>query len=95
MVACSSEKDKPIKFYVANEGENVIMTGLPIRREKLKTVAGELDTVVVKIDFKVDGVFKQVENIYFWFTDDDRRQLVHFESEIKIGKLVGKLKSLQ
>ena len=33
--------------------------------------------------------------VYFWFTDDDRKFPIKFESKIKIGKLVGYLKALE
>ena len=86
---------KKIRFHIANEGENLILTAKVIKKETLSTEVGDLKTVMVKLEFKVDGVFKTVGDVFFWFTDDKRRLLVQIESEIKVGKIVGRLRSLK
>ncbi len=82
------EIGKEYAFRVANDGENIIFRGKALRKEKLKTEAGEFQTIVVKPEFEIDGYFKPVGNIYFWLTDDDRKLIVRIESEIKIGSIV-------
>lgn len=89
------EPGKNLAFRVADEGKNLIFTGEVLRREKLKTPIGELDTVVVRPKITVDGVFKPVGDILIWLTDDDRKFLVRLETKIKIGTIVAKLKSLE
>lgn len=79
---------KEIAVRVAHEGKNIIMKGKVIRQEKLKTAAGEFDTVVIKPQFEIQGVFKPVGDIFIWFTNDDRKQIVRIESKIKIGTVV-------
>lgn len=86
---------KNLQFRVADDGKNYMFTGKVIRKEKLKTEIGTLDTVVVKPRITVDGVFKQVGEIYFWLTDDDRKFPVRIESEIKIGTLKAKVQSIK
>ncbi len=88
------EVGKSIAFRVADEGANMVFKGEAIRKEKIKTPAGEFDTIVVKPVITVDGAFKPVGDILIWLTDDDRKFLVKIESKIKIGTLVAKLKSL-
>jgi len=87
--------DKSYAFRVADEGKNIVFKGEVIRKEKLKTDVGVLDTLVLKPHITVDGVFKPVGEILFWMTDDDRKFIVRIESKIKIGTLVAKLKSLE
>lgn len=88
------ESGKTYAFRVADEGKNMVFKGQVVRKEKLKTPIGELDTIVVKPTITVDGMFKQMGEILIWLTDDDRKFLVRLESKIKIGTVVAKLKSL-
>jgi hypothetical protein len=85
---------KKLAYRVADEGKNIVFTGEVLRKEKLKTKVGTLDTVVVKPTVEVDGAFKPVGDILIWLTDDDRKFVVRIESKIKIGTLVAKLKSI-
>lgn len=79
---------------IADEGKNIVFTGEVIRKEKLKTPAGELDTVVVTPRITADGVFTPIGDVYIWFTDDDRKLLVRLESKIKIGTVVAKVREI-
>jgi hypothetical protein len=80
---------------IADEGKNIVFTGEVLRKEKLKTPAGELDTVVVTPRITADGVFKPIGEVLIWFTDDDRKLLVRLESKIKIGTVVAKVRSIE
>lgn len=84
----SYEVGKEYKFYVSDDEKNLMFKGRALRKEKIETDAGEFNTIVVKPEFEVDGVFKPVGDIFFWLTDDDRKFIVKIESEIKIGTLV-------
>lgn len=83
---------KRLSFWVADGGENYLFKGEVLRREKLSTPVGELDTIVLKPTFELKGVFRPVGDILIWMTDDDRKTIVRIESKIKIGKVVGMLK---
>lgn len=89
------EPGKKLAFHVADEGKNIVFNGTVLRRETLDSDVGELKTVVVKPEFEVDGVFKPVGDILVWLTDDDRKLVVRIESKIKIGTIVGKVKSIE
>jgi hypothetical protein len=82
------EVGKEFKFHVSDDEKNMLFRGKTLRKERVETEAGTFDTVVVKPEFEVDGVFKPVGDIFFWLTDDDRKLIVRIESEIKIGTLV-------
>lgn len=82
------EVGKEYKFYVSDDEKNLMFKGKALRREKVSTDAGVFETIVVKPEFELNGVFKPVGDIFFWLTDDDRKLIVRIESEIKIGTLV-------
>jgi len=88
------EVGKTFAFRVADEGKNMVFKGEAVRREKIQTPIGELDTIVVKPTITVDGMFKQMGEILIWLTDDDRKFIVRLESKIKIGTVIAKLKSI-
>jgi hypothetical protein len=77
-----------IAVRVAHEGTNIIMRAKVVREEKLNTNAGMLDTVVIKPEFEIDGVFKPVGDVFIWLTKDDRKFIARIESKIKIGTVV-------
>lgn len=86
---------KNLAFRVADSGKNLIFRGEVLRKEKLETDLGSMNTVVVKPKIEIDGVFKQVGDIYFWLTDDEHKFPVRIDAKIKIGTLVLKVKSIK
>lgn len=86
---------KELAFRVADDGKNYMFKGKVLRKEKLKTEIGKLDTIVVKPEISIGGVFKPTGDILIWLTDDDRKFPVRIESKIKIGTIIAKLKSLE
>ncbi len=67
-------------------GDKTLKTTVEIlRTERLKTVLGTLDTIVIKTNPK---------NITIWLTNDNLRIPVKIEARTKIGKLVSKLKAV-
>lgn len=86
---------KKLAIRVADEGKNIVFTGEVLRKEKLSTDIGVLDTVVIRPTITADGVFKPIGDILIWMTDDDRKFLVRLEAKIKIGTIVATLKSIE
>ncbi len=86
---------KKLTFRVADKGENIVFTGHVLRRERIKTKVGELDTIVVQPRIGIKGAFKSMGEILFWLTDDDRKLLVKLKSKIQIGSIVGYLDELK
>jgi hypothetical protein len=86
---------KKVAFRVSDEGKNIVFKGQVLRKEKLKTPIGEIDTIVMKPEFEIDGVFSPTGDILFWLTDDDRKFIVRIESKIKIGTIIGQLESIE
>src|SRR5690606_11987393 len=86
---------KKIQFRVADDGKNMVVKADVLRREKIKTALGEFNTLVVKPTVEIEGIFQPMGDVFFWVTDDDRKLFVKIEAEIKIGKVIGKLKELK
>lgn len=89
------EPGKKFAVRIADEGKNIVFTGEVVKREKLKTAIGDLDTVLMIPKVTADGVLKPIGDVKLWFTDDDRKFLVRLESKIKIGTVVAKVKSIE
>ncbi len=86
---------KKLAIRLAHENENLIVTTEVLRKERIKTAAGEFDTIVTKPKIEINGVFKPVGDIFIWFTDDDRKFIVRMESKIKIGTIVASAKAIE
>ena len=86
---------KKIAIRLAHENENLVVTTEVVRRERIKTPAGEFDTLVTKPKIEINGVFKPVGDIFIWYTDDDRKFIVRMESKIKIGTVLAEAKSVE
>ena len=85
---------KEYAFRVADDGENLVFKGKSLRKETLKTDAGEFKTIVVKPEILVKGAFKPVGDIYIWLSDDDRKFVLKLESNIRIGTIVSEVTSI-
>lgn len=60
-------------------------------RERLDTILGQRETLVVEPLLKFEGVFQQKGRVIVWLTDDPERVPVRMQSEIKVGSFVSTL----
>ena len=85
--------------FKVTDGKRVISgTFREVRREKVRTPAGEFDTIVVEPDIKgIGGVFRRSKKatLRIWFTDDARRRPVRFYSEVAVGSFTMELIRLE
>jgi hypothetical protein len=86
---------KKIKMHLTHENENFIVEFTVLRKEKLSTKAGPLETFVVRPTATKGGEAKNIGDSQFWLTADERKYLVRIESKIKIGTIVGSLESIK
>jgi hypothetical protein len=86
---------KPIMVDVHDGGKNWSVEVQVQAKEKIKTPAGEFNTIKVKTYPKYEGVFMHKGEIYIWFTDDDRKIPVLMKSIISIGSIVATLTKMQ
>jgi hypothetical protein len=62
-----------------------------VKKEKLDTVLGEINTIQVRPIMKSEGIFERKGAIDIWLTDDDRRIPVRMKTKIKIGSITATL----
>jgi hypothetical protein len=86
---------KEIFVDVYDSGKNWSVEIQILGKEKIKTPAGEFDTVKVKTHPKYDGLFQNKGEIFIWFTDDVRRIPVYMKSTISIGSIVATLTEMK
>jgi len=61
------------------------------RTEKLKTIFGDIECLVIEPKLKGEAVFKQSGRILIWVTNDEYKIPVRLESKITIGSFVASL----
>jgi hypothetical protein len=86
---------KPIIVDIHDSGKTWSVEIQTIGKEKVRTPAGEFDTIKVRTFPKYEGVFMHKGEIFIWLTDDARRMPVLMKSKISIGSIVAELKEFQ
>lgn len=71
-----------INRYFKEDGNPVVLNVL--RRETITVPAGTFNTVVVQPIIQTDGLFGEGGEAEVYFTDDDRRILVHMRSSVPV-----------
>ena len=66
-----------------------------LRKERVSTLAGTFDCVVVQPHLFFNGVFRQRADVFLWITDDERRLPVLIRSKIIIGSININLQNAQ
>jgi hypothetical protein len=64
-------------------------------RERIATPAGTFSTIRVEPKSTGSSLIGKGKNLVLWLTDDERKVPVQIKSKLKVGTLVGKLKSIE
>ena len=86
--------DKP-KLYVTTDGKSVVTTVKVLRREKVSSIFGDVNCLVLEPDMKSEGIFKGSSKLLIWVTDDAYKIPVKVESSVSIGTFVVQLEDAQ
>ncbi len=62
-----------------------------LRKERIKTVLGSFDTVVIKPLLRSEGIFEKKGDMYIWLTDDNRRIPVKMKTKVRVGSITATL----
>ena len=62
-----------------------------LRKERLKTVIGEVDTIVIQPVVASEGVFEGKGTVHIWLTDDERRIPVRARTKVTVGSVTANL----
>ena len=84
---------KTYSFRVADSGKNYVFKAEVLRKEKLDTAIGKLDTILIRPSFELEGKLKPTGENLLWVTDDQYKRIVRIDLKIKVGSLVAKVKS--
>jgi len=83
---------KKINLNITSDGRSMNSDVLVHRREKVKTIFGTLNCLVIEPKLKSGAVFKQSGKITIWVTDDQYKIPVKLESAVSFGSFVAVLK---
>ncbi len=86
------EGDKPIEFQVFSGEPRALVVELK-GRETVTVPAGSFQTI--RVEPRSTGAGLMGKNLVLWLTDDVRKIPVQLRSKLKVGTLVGKLKSIE
>ncbi len=62
-----------------------------LKKERIKTVLGEVNTILIYPLVKNEGMFERKGAIYIWLTDDERRIPVKMKTKVAIGSITATL----
>ncbi len=87
--------EKPILVDIVDGGKLWLVEVYTLGKERIKTPAGEFNTIKIKTYPKYEGVFMHKGEIFIWVTDDERKIPVLMQSKIAIGSIVVTLTNIQ
>ncbi len=62
-----------------------------LKKEKLDTILGKVNTILIKPLIKSEGIFQKQGEIYIWLTDDARHIPVKMKTKVAIGSVTATL----
>jgi hypothetical protein len=89
------ETGKIYDFNIMSDGKASRTAVYVERREKLNTIFGEVDAIVIRPEPNFTGVLRRDGDSFMWLTDDDRKILLKVEAKVKVGKILGVLEKAE
>lgn len=86
---------KEYSFRVSDDEKNVAFKASAIAKEKIKTEAGEFNTIKIKADITSRGALTTSHPLFLWISDDERKLILRIEADIKIGSLISEVIEIQ
>ncbi|HYQ48392.1 MAG TPA: DUF3108 domain-containing protein [Thermodesulfovibrionales bacterium] len=62
-----------------------------LRKERISSVLGEVDTVVIKPLLKSEGIFNRKGDMLIWLTDDQKKIPVRMQTKVAVGAITATL----
>ena len=84
---------KAYDLTLISDGKVYTVKARVIRREVIETPAGRFNTVLVEPEMVKGGVARE-EQLFIWYSDDERHIPVRIRSEVKFGSVVASLRSM-
>jgi len=64
-----------------------------LRKERVNSIMGDVNTIVVKPLMKSEGIFNRKGDMYIWLTDDEKRVPVRMQTKVAVGSITATLVS--
>ncbi|NJD54895.1 MAG: DUF3108 domain-containing protein [Nitrospirae bacterium] len=62
-----------------------------LRKERISSILGEVDTVVIKPLLKSEGIFNRKGDMLIWLTDDQKKIPVRMQTKVAVGSITATL----
>jgi hypothetical protein len=85
------EVGKPVYINILDSKKMWNVEVQVLKKEKLKTILGEVNTIQIRPLVKSEGIFERKGVIDIWLTDDERRIPVKMKTKVKIGSITATL----
>jgi hypothetical protein len=59
--------------------------------EEIEVMGEDTMAIKLRVETHFPGVLAKTGNIFFWFSDDDKKRLLRFDAKVKIGTISGEL----
>lgn len=82
---------KAVNVNITSDGRSVPTEIAVHRREKVQSIFGTIDCLVIEPRVKSDAIFKQSGNIQIWVSDDAYKIPVKLQSAVTFGSFVATL----
>ncbi len=89
------EVGKPFYVTVLDGREPDVIEVQVLRKEKIGTILGRVNTIVIKPLVKPKGVFEGKGSVLIWLTDDARRIPVKVQTKVKVGSVTATLAGIK
>jgi len=86
---------KPAEINVTVDGESHVAKIIVHRKEKIKTIFGRKECLVIEPLLKGESLFKQTGRIQVWVTNDEYKIPVKLESKVIFGSFKAILKKAE
>jgi hypothetical protein len=80
-----------IRFPVFEDNKNYDAVIKVIKKERLKIMGGEVDTVLIIPKIKFEGAFQSMGTLYVWMSDDEYKVPVKIKLRIVVGTMIATL----
>lgn len=82
---------KPVYLHILDGKKLQRIEVRVLRRERVKTPAGDFSTIAIEPMVKPEGVFEGKKGVTIWLTDDNRRIPVKAQTKVTVGSVTALL----
>jgi hypothetical protein len=84
-----------VQVNITADGRNMPTEVLVHRAERIKSIFGDVECLVIEPQLQGEAIFKQTGNIYIWVTNDEYKIPLKLESKVSFGSFTATLVSAE